>query len=118
MAAWRRPCTISWLPSRPQTLQPGDSLITTDPWIGASQINDVFFVTPIFHRGRIVAYAMSVSHSPDVGGRLLSADSKEVFEEGFRLPIIKLFKAGEPNEDLVPHHPPQCAGTRTSSSAI
>ena len=84
----------------PETLQPGDSLITTDPWIGASQINDVFFVTPIFHRGRIVAYAMSVSHSPDVGGRLLSADSKEVFEEGFRLPIMKLFKAGEPNEDL------------------
>ena len=84
----------------PETLQPGDSLITTDPWIGASQINDVFFVTPIFHRNRIVAYAMSVSHSPDVGGRLLSADSKEVFEEGFRLPIMKLFNAGEPNEDL------------------
>jgi N-methylhydantoinase B len=84
----------------PETLQPGDSLITTDPWIGASQINDVFFVTPIFHRGRIVAYAMSVSHSPDVGGRLLSADSKEVFEEGFRLPIMKLFRGGEPNEDL------------------
>jgi N-methylhydantoinase B len=84
----------------PESLVPGDSLITTDPWIGASQINDVFFVTPIFHRGRIVAYAMSVSHSPDVGGRLLSADSKEVFEEGFRLPIMKLFRAGEPNEDL------------------
>ena len=84
----------------PETLEPGDSLITTDPWIGASQINDVFFVTPIFHHGRIVAYAMSVSHSPDVGGRLLSADSKEVFEEGFRLPIVKLFRRGEPNEDL------------------
>src|SRR5215467_1406551 len=84
----------------PETLKPGDSLITTDPWIGASQINDVFFVSPIFYRGRIVAYAMSVSHSPDVGGRLLSADSKEVFEEGFRLPILKLFQAGEPNEDL------------------
>ena len=84
----------------PETLQPGDGLITTDPWIGASQINDVFFVTPIFHRGRIVAYAMSVSHSPDVGGRLLSANSREVFEEGFRLPIVKLFKGGEPNEDL------------------
>ena len=84
----------------PETLEPGDSLITTDPWIGASQINDVFFVTPIFHRRRIIAYAMSVSHSPDVGGRLLSADSKEIFEEGFRLPIVKLFRAGEPNEDL------------------
>ena len=84
----------------PHTLRPGDSLITTDPWIGASQINDVFFVTPIFLRGRIVAYAMSVSHSPDVGGRLLSADSKEIFEEGFRLPVMKLYREGEPNEDL------------------
>ncbi len=84
----------------PETLVPGDSLITTDPWIGASQINDVFFVTPIFRKGRIVAYAMNVSHSPDVGGRLLSADSREVFEEGFRLPVIKLYQAGKPNEDL------------------
>lgn len=84
----------------PETLKPGDALVTTDPWIGASQINDVFLVTPIFHGGKIVAYAMSVSHSPDVGGRLLSADSREIFEEGFRLPIMKLFNAGEPNEDL------------------
>ncbi len=84
----------------PETLQPGDAVMTTDPWIGASQINDVFLVSPIFHKERIVAYAMSVSHSPDVGGRLLSADSREIFEEGFRLPIIKLFSAGEPNEDL------------------
>ncbi len=84
----------------PGTLEPGDSMICTDPWIGASQINDVFFVTPIFHRGRVVGYAACVSHSPDVGGRLLSADSREIFEEGFRLPIIKLFQRGEPNEDL------------------
>ena len=84
----------------PETLEPGDSLLTTDPWIGASQINDVFYVTPIFGSGRIVAYAMSVAHSPDVGGRLLSADSTEIFEEGFRLPIMKIFRAGEPNEDL------------------
>ena len=67
----------------PETLEPGDSLITTDPWIGASQINDVFFVTPVFHRGRIVAYAMSVSHSPDVGGRLLSARFEGDIRRGF-----------------------------------
>jgi len=84
----------------PETLKPGDAVMTTDPWIGASQINDIFLVSPIFYKGRIVAYAMSVSHSPDVGGRLLSADSREIFEEGFRLPIIKLFNEGEPNEDL------------------
>lgn len=90
-----------FLKSYPRSkLQPGDSLITTDPWIGASQINDVFFVTPIFKDSKLVAFAMSVSHSPDVGGRLLSADSKEIFEEGFRLPIVKLYIGGEPNEDI------------------
>jgi N-methylhydantoinase B len=46
---------------------------------------------------------MSVSHSPDVGGRLLSADSREVFEEGFRLPIMKLFKAASRTRNS-PHH--------------
>jgi N-methylhydantoinase B len=84
----------------PERLEPGDSLMSTDPWIGASQIHDVFLVTPVFHRGRIVAYATCVSHSPDVGGRLLSAESNEIFEEGFRLPILKLFQRGQPNEDV------------------
>ena len=84
----------------PDRLEPGDTMICTDPWIGASQINDVFMVTPIFRRGRVIGYAACVSHSPDVGGRLLSADSREIFEEGFRLPIIKLFQRGQPNEDL------------------
>ncbi|MBI2322142.1 MAG: hydantoinase B/oxoprolinase family protein [Chloroflexi bacterium] len=83
----------------PACLEPGDTLMTNDPWIGASQVNDVFMVTPIFHRG-LVAYAGNVSHSADVGGRVLSADSTEVFEEGFRLPIVKLFRRGEPNDDL------------------
>jgi N-methylhydantoinase B len=84
----------------PDRLDPGDSLITTDPWIGASQINDVVFVTPIFRGRTIVGYAACISHSPDVGGRILSADSTEIFEEGFRLPIVKLFVRDAPNEDL------------------
>src|SRR5215475_14224470 len=42
----------------PETLKPGDAVMTTDPWIGASQINDIFLVSPIFYKGRIVAYAM------------------------------------------------------------
>lgn len=96
----------------PETLQPGDSLITTDPWIGASQINDVFFVTPIFHRNRIVAYAMSVSHSPDVGGRLLSANSKEVFEEGIPAADHEAFQGRRAERGPVPHHSAQRAGSR------
>ena len=67
-------------------------LITNDPWIGTSQLNDMVFVSPIFHRGRLVGYAANIAHSPDVGGRLLSADARELFEEGLRLPISKLIE--------------------------
>lgn len=82
-------------------LDPGDCLIMNDPWLGASQVNDMHVVTPIFHRRRIVAYAANISHCPDVGGRILSGDSREVFEEGIRLPMSKLFKRGKPNDELL-----------------
>ncbi len=50
-----------------QDLAPGDCLIMNDPWLGASQVNDMHVVTPIFHRARIVGYAANISHCPDVG---------------------------------------------------
>lgn len=81
-------------------LQPGDVLLSNDPYIGTSQLNDLIIVTPVFHRGRVVAFAANVAHSPDVSGRLLSAESREIHEEGLRFPICKLFKAGRPNEEL------------------
>lgn len=84
----------------PETLAPGDSLLTNDPWIGTSQLNDMHLVSPIFHQGRIVGYAANIAHSPDVGGRLLSADARELFEEGLRLPICKLVERGRPNETV------------------
>jgi N-methylhydantoinase B len=78
-------------------LSPGDSLVTNDPWIGTSQLNDMVFVSPIFHRRRVVGYAANIAHSPDVGGRLLSADARELFEEGLRLPLCKLIARGRPD---------------------
>lgn len=84
----------------PTALAPGDSLITNDPWIGTSQLNDMVLVSPIFHRRRIVGYAANIAHSPDVGGRLLSADARELFEEGLRLPIGKLIARGRPNRTI------------------
>lgn len=82
----------------PNTLRPGDSLLTNDPWIGTSQLNDMHLVSPIFHRGRIVGYAANIAHAADVGGRVLSADARELFEEGIRLPICKLIEAGKPSK--------------------
>jgi N-methylhydantoinase B len=83
-----------------KTLEPGDVLITNDPWMTAGQINDITLVTPIFLDGRVVAYFANTCHMLDIGGRILSAEAREVYEEGFLIPITKLFRAGERNEDL------------------
>lgn len=81
-------------------LEPGDVLITNDPWMTAGQINDITLVTPIFQSGRVVAYFANTCHMLDIGGRILSAEAREVYEEGLYIPITKLFQHGERNEEL------------------
>jgi N-methylhydantoinase B len=82
-------------------LEAGDVLITNDPWQTAGQINDITITTPIFHNGKLVALFANTCHSADIGGRILSAEAREVFEEGLRIPIMKLFERGEPNQVLM-----------------
>ncbi|MEV6640326.1 hydantoinase B/oxoprolinase family protein [Amycolatopsis sp. NPDC051371] len=84
----------------PEQLEPGDVLLTNDPWQTAGQINDITVATPVFLRGKLVAWFASCCHAPDIGGRLVSAEAHEVFEEGLRLPILKFLNAGIVNADL------------------
>ena len=76
-------------------------LVTNDPWQTAGQINDLTVLTPVFKGHRIVGYFASTCHAPDIGGRILSAEAHEVYEEGLRVPITKLFDRGEPNHELI-----------------
>jgi N-methylhydantoinase B len=85
----------------PSTLRPGDVLITNDPWLTSGQLNDFTVLTPVFRAEHIVGYFGNLCHAADVGGHILSADAHEVFEEGLRVPITKLFDAGEPNRELL-----------------
>ena len=84
-----------------EKLAPGDVLITNDPWMTAGQINDITITTPIFKNKSMVALFANTCHAADIGGRILSAEASEVFEEGLRLPIMKLFNSGIPNETLL-----------------
>src|SRR5207245_7137277 len=94
-------CMRHFMAAYPEpTLHPGDVLITNDPWMTAGQINDITLVTPIFHDGRVVAYFANTCHMVDIGGRILSAEAREVYEEGLYIPITKLFLRGERNEEL------------------
>ncbi len=83
-----------------ETLVLGDVLITNDPWMTAGQINDLTVLTPVFRENRVVGMFANTCHSPDIGGRILSAEASEVFEEGLRLPICKLYAAGVRNDLL------------------
>ncbi|MEM7110822.1 MAG: hydantoinase B/oxoprolinase family protein [Chloroflexota bacterium] len=84
----------------PETLSPGDVLVTNDPWLTAGQVNDFTVLSPVFRGDKIVAYFANCCHAPDIGGRILSAEAREVFEEGLQVPIMKLFDKGVPNKVL------------------
>jgi N-methylhydantoinase B len=75
-------------------LEPGDVLITNDPWKTASQLNDITIATPVFRQGRPIAVFANCCHALDIGGRGLSADSLSVFEEGIFIPVMKLYDRG------------------------
>ena len=84
-----------------RTLKPGDVMITNDPWMGTGHIHDVNIAMPIFHKGKIVAFAAVVSHMPDIGGRIRNAGIRDIFEEGLQIPQLKLINAGKPDQGLL-----------------
>ena len=84
----------------PETLQPGDVLVTNDPWLCAGHLFDIAIAAPVFRDGTVVAFCGVVGHVTDIGGTKDSLHAREIYEEGFQIPPMKLFRAGEPNEDL------------------
>ena len=82
------------------SLEEGDVLITNDPWIATAQVYDFTCLAPIVKNGKVVAFAGSVAHSPDIGGVQRWSLALDVFEEGLFVPPMKLFRAGKRNEDL------------------
>jgi N-methylhydantoinase B len=84
-----------------ETLKPGDVVITNDPWLGTGHLYDITMVRPVFRKGRIVAYTLSITHLPDVGGSGFGSSAAEVYHEGIRIPICKLYEEGRLNELLV-----------------
>jgi 5-oxoprolinase (ATP-hydrolysing) len=83
-----------------ETLKPGDVLVTNDPWVCAGHLNDVAIITPIFRENQLVAFFATMGHVTDIGGTKDNMHAREVYEEGFQIPPMKLWKAGVPNEDF------------------
>jgi N-methylhydantoinase B len=80
-------------------MQPGDILLTNDAYITGSHLNHMTFSVPIFHDGTIVGFSCCMAHWPDVGGTLHGLTT-DIYAEGLQMPIVKAYRAGEPNEDI------------------
>ncbi len=83
-----------------ETLQPGDMLVTNDPWLCAGHLFDIAVVSPVFRDGRVVALVGIVGHVADIGGTRDSLKAREIFDEGLQIPPMKLARGGVDNEDL------------------
>ncbi|MCY4203161.1 MAG: hydantoinase B/oxoprolinase family protein [Aestuariivita sp.] len=78
----------------------GDVIILNDPYQGGMHLPDIFMVTPIFCNGSLEGYSVVICHHTDVGGRVPgsnASDSTEIFQEGLRLPVLKLYDRGSLN---------------------
>jgi N-methylhydantoinase B/oxoprolinase/acetone carboxylase alpha subunit len=82
-------------------MKDGDVYITNNPWQGTGHLPDVCLVKPVFHRGRLAAFAAACSHVPDIGGMVRSVEPRQVFEEGFHIPLMRFMRDGEPDRSLI-----------------
>ena len=82
---------------------PGDVYMVNDPFDGASHTPDIFVVKPAFAGDRLIGFCVTIAHHADLGGRVpgtIACDSTEVFQEGLRLPWVRLYARGRPVDDL------------------
>lgn len=84
-------------------LRPGDVFVMNDPFDGGIHLQDIFVFKPVFVGEALIGFATTTAHHGDVGGRLpgsAACDNTEIFQEGLRLPWLRLYDRGEPVEAI------------------
>ena len=82
----------------------GDLFILNDPYFGGSHLPDITIIRPVFHEGRPLFYGVNRAHHSDVGGGThggYNPGANEIFQEGLRIPPVKLYDKGVPRYDLL-----------------
>ena len=85
-------------------LSESDDVILNDPYRGGTHLPDITMVSPIFFKDRLVGFAANRAHHSDVGGVApgsMSALSRDVNQEGIRIPPVKLWSKGKPNRQIL-----------------
>lgn len=90
--------SVQFILSKHKNVQPGDVYITNDPWHGGvTHLNDLVLAMPVFAGDQLIAWTANIAHNSDVGGMApgsLSGEATEIFQEGLRLPAVKLISEG------------------------
>ena len=83
-------------------IYPNDIYILNDPFEGGIHLPDIFLFKPVFYEDCLIGFVAVISHHVDVGGRVAggACDSTEIFQEGLRIPPLKLYERGEPSEAI------------------
>ncbi|HQZ44687.1 MAG TPA: hydantoinase B/oxoprolinase family protein [Usitatibacteraceae bacterium] len=81
--------------------RPGDVFITNDPWLASGHLIDITVAMPVFRGDAVAGYVLTVVHHLNVGGRAASLESRDVYEEGLKIPILHLVRAGREDESVV-----------------
>ena len=82
-------------------MKEGDVYVTNDPWKGTGHLYDLVVVSPTFMDGRIVALFACTTHLVDMGGVGQTPEGRQIYHEGLFIPLLRLARAGEMNEDLL-----------------
>jgi len=88
---------------RVEDLKPGDMIIVNDPYRGGTHLPDIILISPVYYGSRLWGFVANLAHHSDVGGIApgsVPGNSTEIFQEGIRIPSIKLFREGTLQEDL------------------
>ena len=84
-------------------IHPEDILITNDPYEGAQHLPDIYLFKPVFHDGAIAGHVAAICHHADIGGAVPGGqgyDNTEIYQEGLRIPPLKLYERGEADETI------------------
>ncbi|MEM7127769.1 MAG: hydantoinase B/oxoprolinase family protein [Chloroflexota bacterium] len=86
-------------------IQQGDMFIANDPYSGGgTHLPDIAVAAPVFHHGKPAAFVANIAHHSDVGGRVPGSnagDSTSIFQEGIRIPVMRIIEQGELNRELM-----------------
>ncbi len=96
--------TVEWAIKEvgPENMEAGDIILHNDPYRGGCHLPEFMLLKPFFYEGKIVAYTANIAHMTDVGGMVPACfgDTQNIFQEGLRLPPVKIYKKDQEVEDI------------------